>query len=25
VRRVHSNYHIPMSNTATAVMALETV
>lgn len=25
VRRVHSNYHIPISNTATAVMALETV
>ncbi len=23
VRRVHSNYHIPISNTATAVMALE--
>ena len=25
VRRVHSNYHIPISNTATAVMALEAV
>ena len=25
VRRVHSNYHIQISNTATAVMALETV
>ena len=25
VRRVHSNYHIPISNTATAVMALEMV
>ena len=25
VRQVHSNYHIPISNTATGVMALETV
>ncbi|MDZ4201222.1 MAG: class III extradiol dioxygenase family protein [Gallionella sp.] len=25
VRSVHSNYHIPISNTATAVMALETI
>lgn len=25
VRRVHGNYHIPISNTATAVLALETV
>jgi len=25
VRRVHSNYHVPISNTATAVMALEAV
>jgi protocatechuate 4,5-dioxygenase beta chain len=24
VRKVHSNYHIPISNTATAVLALET-
>ncbi|HAJ12349.1 MAG TPA: protocatechuate 3,4-dioxygenase, partial [Comamonadaceae bacterium] len=25
VRKVHSNYHIPISNTATGVLALETV
>ena len=25
VRQVHANYHIPISNTATGVMALETV
>lgn len=25
VRRVHANYHIPISNTATAVMALQAV
>ena len=25
VRKVHSNYHIPISNTATGVMAMETV
>jgi len=25
VRQVHSNYHIPISNTATGVLALEKV
>ena len=25
VRKVHSNYHIPISNTATGVLALETI
>ena len=25
VRKVHSNYHIPISNTATGLIALETV
>lgn len=25
VRRVHSNYHIPISNTATGVLALESI
>lgn len=25
VRRVHGNYHIPISNTATALLALEAV
>jgi protocatechuate 4,5-dioxygenase beta chain len=24
VRKVHANYHLPISNTATALMALET-